>query len=165
MLKCHELFGFMTPGLAQEILDFVYKNEKPVYRGILVAVAEARKLRPIFYERKPRSERHKDMLEMLSRPRMETVSADLLRNWLLKSESTMLKEFLDLLQIQHKDGIVEDFPTTIEDALLKSAVDALLAKHPKERVIIYLSGFCAMNTASWPNLEAMLGSDERLQLV
>ena len=58
MLTSHELFGFMSPTLALEILTFAYETDKPLYRATLNAVAEARKLRPVFLERQPRPQRH-----------------------------------------------------------------------------------------------------------
>lgn len=164
MMTCHELLGFMSPDLAQEIINFTFADNKPLYRATLAAVAEARKLRPVFYERKPRVERHKDMLEMLSRPRMELAAAELLRGWLLKSQTALLTDFLDALGLAHNKGVVESFPESVDDAKLVAAVDALLAKHPPEKVIIYLHSFCAMNTANWKNLAKMLQDDPRLQL-
>jgi hypothetical protein len=35
MLKSHELFGFMSPALANEILTFTFESEKPTYRAVL----------------------------------------------------------------------------------------------------------------------------------
>jgi hypothetical protein len=45
----------MSPALALEILTYVYETDKPLYRATLGAVAEARKLRPVFLERQPPS--------------------------------------------------------------------------------------------------------------
>ena len=47
-------------------------------------MAEARKLRPVFLERQPRTQRHATMLATLTRPRWRLVTANLLRAWLLK---------------------------------------------------------------------------------
>ena len=163
-MTAHELLGFMSPGLAQEILEFSYANDKPLYRSILNAVAEARKLRPVFYERKPRVERHVDMLAMLSRPRLEPMAGLLVRSWLLKTKTPMLRDFLDALGIAHEDGVVEDLPKAVEDAKLNAAIDALLAKHSQESVVVYLNAFQTMNEATWPNLATALSSDPRLQL-
>ena len=52
----------------------------------------------------------------------------------------------------------------MDDAKLKSAIDALLAKYPPEAVAVYLNAFNDMNEANWANLKTMLGSDARLQL-
>ena len=54
MLTCHELFCFMSPALAGEILSYSFESDKQLYRATLHAVAEARKVRPVFLERQPR---------------------------------------------------------------------------------------------------------------
>ncbi|HSU53781.1 MAG TPA: hypothetical protein VLT36_06960, partial [Candidatus Dormibacteraeota bacterium] len=68
MLTSHELIGFMSPNLATEILTYAYESDKPLYRIVLQAVAEARKIRAVFLERQPRTERHTLMLGTLTRP-------------------------------------------------------------------------------------------------
>ena len=164
MLTSHELLGFMSPGLAMEILTYSYESDKPLYHTALKAVAEARKLRPVFFERQPRNERHAAMLQTLTRPSLDLVTGNLIRAWLLKKYQTMLCDFLDALGIAHKEGVVEDLPATMEDAKLRTAVDALLAKYPAEVVAVYLNAFNDMNEANWPNLKTVLESDNRLQL-
>ena len=163
MLTSHELFGFMSPPLALRILEHAHKNNKELYRSALCAVAEARKLRPAFFERRPRAARHVEMTAMLSRPRLELVAANLLRDWLMKQETPMLADFLDKLGIAHKEGAVDNLPATVEDANLQAAVDLLLSKYPAEEVSIYLNAFYTMNDVRWPNLEVMLKEDPRLQ--
>ena len=164
MFNAYELFGFMPPALATEIIEQTFATNKELYRATLAAVAGARKLRPVFYERKPRAERHKDMIDMLCRPRLDAAASALIRGWLMKSETAMLKDFLDTLGIAHKDGAAEDLPATVEDAKLKGAVDLLLGKHPREKVVVYLHAFDAMNEVRWANLKELLDKDERLQL-
>src|ERR1041385_3158867 len=159
-----ELFGFMSPELAKRILDETYNNDKPLYKLTLAAVADAKKLRPAFYEKKARVERDADMISMLSRPRLEEAGANLLRGWLMKTQKPLLVDFLNALGLKHKNGVVDDFPPTLEDATFKKAIDDMLAKHPKEIVIVYLNAFANMNEAGWPNLNEMLEKDERLQL-
>lgn len=164
MLTSHELLGFMSPPLALEILTYAYETDKPLYRAILSAVAEARKLRPVFLERQPRPQRHTLMLTTLARPALELVTGNLIRNWLLKKYKQMLIDFLDALGITHQEGVVEDLPPSMEDDKVRAAVDALLAKYPPEVVAVYLHAFNEMNEVEWPNLKAMLDSDPRLQL-
>jgi hypothetical protein len=163
MLTSHELFGFMSPALGARIIEFAHDDNKDLYRTALNAVAECKKVRPAFLERSPRASRHADMAVMLSRPRLELVAANLLREWLLKKQTAMLGSFLDGLNIPHKDGAVDDLPASIEDAKLTAAVDGLLAKYPAEEVSVYLNAFYTMNDVRWPNLEAMLKNEPRLQ--
>lgn len=164
MLTSHELLGFMSPTLAQEIITYAYETDKPLYKATLQAVADARKVRFVFMERQPRTERHTAMVSTLSKPALETVTANLVRAWLLKKYKAMLVDFLDGLAIKHNDGVVEDLPATVPDEKLKPAVDTLLAKYPPEVVAVYLNAFNDMNEVDWPNLKKMLEEDQRLQL-
>src|SRR5438067_579895 len=116
MLSSHELLGFMSPPLALEILTCAHESDKPLYRATLNAVAEARKLRPVFLERQPRAQRHAAMLSTLSRPALDLFTGNLIRNRLLKKHKSMLIDFLDALAIPHEEGVVEDLPASVEDA-------------------------------------------------
>jgi hypothetical protein len=164
MLTSHELLGFMSPQLGLDILTYTFETDKPLYRATLGAVAEARKVRPVFLERQPKAQRHSNMLATLARPGLEMVTANLLRTWLLKKYKQMLCDFLDALGIAHKDGVVDDLPATMEDEKLGKAVDLLLTKYPREVAAVYLHAFQEMNEVSWPNLKVMLETDKRLEL-
>ena len=164
MLTSHELLGFMSPGLALQILADAHDSDKPLYRATLGAVAEARKVRPVFLERQPRAQQHTTMLATLSKPSLEMVTANLIRAWLLKKYKGMLVDFLDKLEIQHKDGVVDELPKTIDDVKLQPAVDVLLSNYPQEVVAVYLNLFNDMNEVEWTNLKKMLETDKRLQL-
>ena len=48
----------------------------------------------------------------------------------------MLVDFLDALGIAHEEGVVEQLPPTMDDAKVRAAVDALLAKYPPEAVAV-----------------------------
>ena len=164
MLASHELLGFMSPSLALEILNYTYDNDKPIYRAALTAVAEARKLRPIYLERQPRPQRHTAMLTMLTRPGLSVAADSLIRTWLLKKHAALLGTFLDTLKIPHEKGVVEDLPKSVDDEALKAAVNLLIVKFPAQIVAIYLHAFNDMNETHWPNLEALLKDDVRLQI-
>ena len=154
----------MSPSLAAEILTWAHESEKPVYKATLKTVADARRVRPVFMERQPRVQRHTSMVATLSKPSMELAASTLLRTWLLKGQKLLLIDFLDALGIEHEDGIVDDLPTTMDEAKLKEAVDAMLAKYSNEMVAVYLNAFNGMNETDWPALRTMLETDERLQL-
>lgn len=154
----------MSPALGIDVLEYAFSADKKLYRAALESVAEARKLRPVFLERQPRSERNASMLTFLGRPALDVVSDNLVRAWLLKKHTAILTDFLDALKITHDKGVVEDFPQTMDDTMLSSAVEALLQKHPTELVAVYLNAFNDMNDAKWQNLDERLKSDSRLKL-
>ena len=164
MLTSHELFGFMSPSLATEIINFVYESEKPLYRTTLASVAEARRVRAVFLERQPRPQRQATMISTLAKPSLELITGNIIRTWLLKKYNSMLGDFLDALGIAHKEGVVEELPENMDDARLSAAVDTLLAKYPQEVVAVYLNAFNEMNEVEWGNLRKLLQEDSRLQL-
>ena len=163
MLTSHELLGFVSSSLANEILDFARETDKATYKTVVAAVAQARHLRPVFLERQPRPQRHATILATLTRPSMEMMAGTLLRAWLVQKQKPMLVDFLTSLGIENKDGVVEDLPATMADEKLKGAVESLLAKYPHEAVAVYLNAFNDMNEANWPNLKAMLETEPGLQ--
>jgi hypothetical protein len=165
MFTAYELFGFMPAGLSTEILERTFATNKELYRATLHAVAEARRVRPVFLEKRPRVDRHKDMVDMLSRPRMNVAAATLIRGWLITNEKGLLIDFLDALGVEHNEGTVDELPATMEEEKLKGAIELLLSKHSKEKVTVYLHAFDEMNEVRWPNLKAILEQEPRLQLV
>jgi hypothetical protein len=164
MLTSHELFGFMSPALANEILQFTYESDKPTYKATMNGVSQALRVRPVYLERQPRAQRHTSMISVLSRPGLDVISGTILRAWLLKKYKAMLVDFLNALEIKNEDGVIEDLPATMDDAKLKAAVETLLTKYPHEVVAVYLNAFNDMNEANWANLKTLLESDARLQL-
>ncbi len=153
----------MSPALAVKILEFTFEHDRPLYRGTLNTVAEAKKVRSIFLERKPRAERNQEILAMLGKPRLELAAVTLLRGWLMKQHKEMLVEYLDALRIPHKDGAVDNLPATMDDSALNAAIEKLLGKYPKEEVVVYLNAFYTMNEVTWENLKILLEKDPRLQ--
>jgi len=163
MLKSHELLGFMSPALANDILSFIFESDKPAYRATLAAVADAKRVRPIFLERQPRDQRHASMLSALTKPNLDPAAAAFIRAWLVKKHAAMLVDFLNALEIKNENGVVEDLPGAVDAAKLQAAVEILLGKYPHEIVAVYLNAFNDMNTANWPNLKTLLETDARLQ--
>lgn len=152
----------MPTSMLNEILEFTWANDKALYRVTMEAVAQSRKVRSVFLERQPRSERHTVMANTLTRPPLIVAANNLISNWLIKKHTSVLTDFLDALKIPHEKGVVEDLPKEMEDAALTAAIDNLLAKYPHNVVVLYLHAFNDMNEAHWPNLTEKLKTDARL---
>ena len=163
MLTFHELIGFMSPKMANQILEDTQANNREVYRALVAAMAEAQKMRPVFIGRQPKERRHKNFVQMLSRIGAEEHAGNLIRSWLFKEHKDVLTDFLGKLGIEHEEGMVDELPDSIDDAKLNEAVDLLLEKHDQELVAVYLTAFNASNENRWDNLDALLADDERLQ--
>jgi len=163
MLTFHELIGFMSPKMANQILEETQANNREVYRALVASMAQAQKMRPVFIGRQPKERRHKNFVHMLSRTGAEEHAGNLIRAWLFKEHKDVLTDFLGKLGIEHEEGMVDDLPESIGDAPLNEAVDLLLEKYDRELVAVYLTAFNASNENRWDNLDTMLADDERLQ--
>ena len=163
-MKSYELFALIPLNLATEIVEDMYELDRPMYRATLEAVAKARKVRTVFLERQPRSQRHATMVTALGRPATDLVADTLLRTWLLKQHTQLLCEFLDHLKIAHDQGVVENLPDSVDAESLKAAVDQLLANYRPEIVALYLTAFNELNESRWASLDTLLQSDPRLSL-
>lgn len=163
-MTSHELFAAMPASLAADIFDFNRSSDKQIYRAALDAVAQVRRVRPVFLERQPRDERNETLLGSLSRPALNLAADGLIRNWLLKKHSGLLVDFLDALNIKHESGVVEELPKSVEDSAIQTAVETLLAKHPHDAVAVYLHAFNSMNAETWSNLDTLLQNEPRLRL-
>ena len=164
MLTFHELMGFMSPKMANQILDDTQTNNKDVYRALLASMAQVLKARPEFLSRQPKERRHKNFIQSLTNPGFEEHAGNLIRGWLFKEHKEVLTNFLDKLEIEHEEGMVDDLPETMSDEKLNGAVDMLLEKYERELVAVYLIAFNASNEDRWDNLDSLLADDERLQL-
>ena len=163
MLNSFELLGFISSDLSNQILSDSSEDNREVYDATLGGVAKLRRMRPQFLRSQPKPARHKLMIESLRRPAFEEVASQLLRGWLIKHQKNMLILFLDTLNIQHEDGVVEDLPNEISDEGLDKAINTLLEQNEREIVVLYLHAFQSMNDSGWANLEAALETDERLE--
>ena len=163
MLTFHELIGFMSPKMANRILEDTQANNREVYRALVASMAQAQKMRPVFIGRQPKERRHKSFVQMLSRAGSEEHAGNLIRGWLFKEHKDVLTGFLGKLGIEHEEGMVDDLPESISDDALNAAVDLLIEKYDRELVTVYLTAFNASNENRWGNLDALLADDERLQ--
>ncbi len=164
MLAAHEIFAFMSPPLAIQIIEQTHEHDRDIYRNLMNTVAEFRHVRPLFLERQPRGARHRTIAESLSRAKLEVQAVALLQSWLLKTQSAMLTDFLNAFEIKHENGAVDSLPESADDAKLNAAIDTLLAKYPREHVAVYLRAFNDLSHADWKNLATLLDNDPRLQL-
>lgn len=163
MLSFHELIGFMSPKMANRILEDTQANNREVYRALVASMAQAQKMRPVFIGRQPKERRHKSFVQMLSRTGSEEHAGNLIRGWLFKEHKDVLTGFLGKLGIEHEEGMVNDLPESISDDALNAAVNMLIEKYDRELVAVYLTAFNASNENRWGNLDALLAEDERLQ--
>jgi len=165
MLKPHEIFARMPSETSESLFSFLIEKEKPLYKATIESLAKQRKLRPVFVERKPRTERNAWLKEMLGKKTGEAIAAHLLQIWLVGEHKQILCDFLDALNIQHdENGTIEAMPPCPPREDLQRAIGTLFEKHNANVVAVYMHAFQALDENGWPELEKLLSEDSRLSL-
>jgi hypothetical protein len=163
-MKAHEIFHQFSDPNAGEILQYLHQQDRPAYRACLQLVANRRRLRPIFLNRKPLPERHSWMKTELSRSSNNDAAAEVLQTWLLGAHRPMICEFLDALDVPHDgQGLLETLPPEPSPDALRAAMDGLFQNHPALPVTAYLLLFPEMDIADWPGFAKILQDDPRFR--
>ena len=165
MLQPHEIFARMPEPVSEQLLGYLFEKEKPLYKATINTLTKQRKLRPVFVERKPRTERHAWMRDVLGKKANESVAAHLLQIWLVGAHAKLLCDFLDALGIAHdENGTIEELPSAPEKVKLTAAIDTVSASHDPGVVAVYMHAFQALDEKGWSTLEELLAEDPRLKL-
>ena len=164
MLSSHVIFQKISAELSQEIVKFIRGEEKEAYKSILAGLAESRKVRGGFVQKRPLDKQIAWLVQSLKLKTGELVADQILQIWLLKAKTDMLTSFLDKLEIEHDgEGSVEgDLPDQLDADKLKEAVEEMIEKHSEEEVKIYLTLFQAQRADGWTELQSLIDADERL---
>ena len=162
-MKAYQIFQAISPELGKSIFQDLRDTHKEVYTSALASLAQQKRLRPVFVQRKPVPQQIEWMVKTAKQKVADGVTEHVLQIWLLKSQQEMLIEFLDALGVEHDDeGTVDDLPETLDGKKLKSAVDLLLGKYPRENVVLYLHMFQMQRPGGWEEVTEILEKDDRL---
>ena len=156
-MHAYQIWKDLGPELNHEILDSACTENKKLYKQLLEEVSKALRVRPQKLLEASRKERHDRFHDLLGRPDFGILSQNLLMNWLDKSQRAMLVAFLDKLNLKHDGkGYVDEFPPTMDDVLLKKAVEHLYNTFEKEKVSTYLKTFDSIAACNWPLVEQLV---------
>jgi hypothetical protein len=164
-MSTYQIWSAISPVFANEILVELQKTNKKLYRTALEVMAPRMGVRvPILLEM-PKVQRHATWVQILARPEMEVLSANLLSGWLISTQTALLCRWLDLLKIPHgENGCADSFPPAPSEEALKPAVDQLLKEFSPQLVGIYLRCFNSIDEVQWPTLGKVIDEDARLKL-
>ena len=164
-MKAYQLFQYISPGLATDIVKAMQAEQREAYRAALAKLAEQKRLRPIFVQRKSRDDQALWMANQLQLKLSDEIAESLLQVWLIKCQKDLIIGFLDKAGIEHDgEGSIEDLPKSLDKKKLSQAIEAALAEHPHEVVAVYLRVFQLQEGAGWPEIAGHLDTDERLRL-
>jgi len=165
-VKAHELYTAVDPAIITQILDWFRANDRNVYNSAVATLANNRKLRPVFIQKKTLTEQYTWITKTLKINACNTIGEHLLQAYLMAGQQSLLAMFCDGLGIPHdgKGSVVGDLPKKLDPERLDSTVDRLVDIFDPKLFTVYLHCFNMQIPGGWSDLNAKLESDERLKL-
>lgn len=164
-MKAYQLFQYLSPALAADIVKAMQTEQREAYRAALTKLAESKRLRPIFIQRKSREDQARWMSDQLRLKTSDEMAESLLQVWLIKCQKDLIISFLNKAGIEHDgEGSIEDLPKTLNKKKLAGAIEDALGNYPREIVAVYLHVFQMQEGEGWPELAEHLATNPRLRL-
>jgi hypothetical protein len=165
-VKAHELYTAADPALVTRMLDWFRDHDRNVYKSAVATLAQSKKLRLVFIQKKPLPEQYAWILKTLKAKTGDTIGEHLLQAWFMAGHQEMLGKFCDAMEIEHdgKGSVTGDLPAELDGAKLDTAVDTLLGSYEPKLVTLYLRVFNLQRPGGWDALTAKLDGDSRLTL-
>lgn len=161
----HQLIQSCDPATIDNVFKYFHSNNKEVYRQAIQTLAQQKKLRPDFITKKPVPEQILWLRRQLSLKINAAVAEHLLQIYFIKAREPMLVEFLNTAGIDHDgSGQIEELPTSIDPEKLAKAAELLKQNYGTGLTQLYLHLFQMQTPEGWPELAALLKSDEQLKL-
>lgn len=165
-VKAHEIYNDIHPELVTRMLTWFRENDKNVYRSAIASLAQSRKLRLAFIQKKPLPDQYAWILKTLKSKQSDAIGEHLLQVWLMAGNQEMLAGFCDAMGIEHdgRGSVTGELPEDLDSAALDKAVDEMVEGYDPRLVTLYLQVFNLQKPGGWDNLAEKLSGDDRLSL-
>ncbi len=159
-MRSNEIFARMSTDQAAAFLDEVKREALPVARLALGAAAQAFRLRPEFLKRQPKLRQAEWMRKALGRTVGAPLAEEVLASYFLEHHLGLLKEWLDLVGIEHEEGQIksETLPSPGKEVIEAAVAKFRTAGDQPERRELLLRAFAAQSAVDWPELEGMIAA-------
>lgn len=165
-MTAHELFQNVKPSIVQDLFKWMRDIDRTLYKTALGSLAQNRKLRPAFIQKKSVADQITWIHNTLKLKSSDMIGEHLLQVYFMKGQEEMLAAFCDGLGIEHdgKGQVDGDLPENLDAEKLNTAIDSLLENYDPALVTLYLHTFNLQTPDGWQALADSLENDKRLQL-
>ncbi len=156
-MRSNEVFAKMSAEDAAAWFEEL-RDELPaaaqIARG---AASEAFKLRRQYLQRQPRAKQAEWVRRALARPGNASAAEEVLASYFLEVHEDLVKELLDLFEIKHEDGRLEEAdPAQPAKQQLITALEKFRSGEEGGLRELLLCAFAAQSSIDWPDLEELL---------
>lgn len=159
-MKPNQIFAAMSQERCEEILSKISEESPEISKQIVVSAAIALKFRPQYLLKQPPAKRIGSVRRALARVSSTALAEELLAIYFLKCRLDLLTEWLDLLGLEHEEGILQqevvESPATSE--LEKHVATFRAGTEDREDRELLLQAFASQAAIDWPALDALVAS-------
>lgn len=158
-MRAHQIIAAMSQERFEALLGKLNEENPEVIQGTTMAAAQVLKFRPKFLMKQPPAKRMKSVRQAISRVTANHLAEELLAVYFLKIQLGLLTEWLDLMELEHEEGILTQEEAPCPDASeLGKKVDQFLAAGDEEDRELLLRVFSAQAAIEWPALDEILAA-------
>jgi len=158
-MRSYQIFAAMPPDRAGVVMSGLSENAPQMFKQALLAASASMNARPTYLQRQPFDKQVGAVRRALSRVAANGVAEEILAVYFLECRKDLLIEWLDLLGIEHEDGILTaDSPAAPKMAELQKARGTFCGADDDADRSLLLNAFAAQSAIDWPDLEALLES-------
>ncbi len=159
-MLAYQIFQTIPADLAETIFTYFRKEDRDTYKGAIERLAEQQKMRAVFITKQSPEKQVKLLTSACGRKQAESIAMHLLEQWLMGDRKAILIDFMDRMKIAHDGaGMAEKLPDTMDQAMVRSAVEEMLKTHPSREVAVYLNVFQEQKEGGWPEQSALRDAD------
>ena len=154
-MRSYQVFAQMTPERAAQVMAVLVEKSPAVYTQAVAATSAAMNARPKFLMRQAADKRATMVRRTLARVRANDLAEEILAAYFLEGRKELLIEWLDLVGLEHDEGILEnENPPPPPGPQLEEAIKSFLAGDGTEDRDLLLRAFAAQSAIDWPDLAA-----------
>ena len=165
-MQAYEIYQNIKPSIITELFQWMRDEERELYKSTVATLANDRKLRPVFIQKKSVAEQIAWMHKTLKLKSSGMIGEHLFQVYFMQGQQQLLVDFCDAMGIEHdgKGSVDGALPDTLDSDKLRAAVDSLVKTFDPQLVSLYLRVFNLQTENGWDSITEILNSDERLAL-
>ena len=166
ILNAYEIFQNIKPSIITDLFQWMRDDERDLYKSTVATLAQDRKLRTVFIQKKPVPAQIAWMHQTLKLKSSDMIGEHIFQVYFMQGQQALLVKFCDAMGIEHdgKGSVDGELPADLDADKLKAAVDALIEDNDAQLVSLYLRVFNLQRDNGWASITAILEADERLKL-
>jgi hypothetical protein len=156
-MRPHQIIASLDAEGFKRVMDALHAESPEVTQSTTIAAAQVLKFRPKFLLKQKPERRLTSIKGAMSRSTANSLAEELLAVYFLKCRLPLLAEWLDLMELEHEEGILTQDEVPCPDAaeLEKKVATFREGDEPGDRELL-LKVFSGQTAVEWPALETLI---------